>query len=72
MRSCKECVYWKKEADGKGLQGECRRHAPQAIPGAIMPTMPLGSARKTRWALTLADDFCGEFAAALPQQHKKR
>lgn len=49
--TCDECKHWK-GPDEHG-RGECRRYAPR--PSRRMERMPA-------WPLTVAQDWCGEFA----------
>lgn len=49
-RRCLDCGYWKDNEDGSG---ECRFNAPASYFG--------DEVARTRWPLTLADEWCGRF-----------
>lgn len=57
---CGHCIFWFCNSLGSdGYEGECRRHAPQAMMAA--ETLK-GQKQKTRayWPRTVFDDWCGE------------
>lgn len=54
--ACQKCAFWKPTVDAKG---ECRRNAPQSVVFAVDETTQF----ETRFPLTEADDWCGEFKA---------
>ena len=53
---CETCTYWQAKAD---TTGECRRHAPQTIAFTVDDDVRFES----RFPLTKAADWCGDFAA---------
>ena len=54
--TCAKCAYW----NAKGTDdGECRRQPPQAISFKVNEEVKF----ETRFPMTAADDWCGEFSA---------
>lgn len=59
---CGTCRYWdQEEFVTPEDQGICRRHAPAAVAGD--PDDPDRYEQFPRWPLTLASEWCGEWAA---------
>jgi len=54
--ACAKCAYWKATADNEGV---CRRQPPQAITFEVDDEVKF----ETRFPVTAADDWCGEFKA---------
>jgi hypothetical protein len=54
---CSACKHWSHEASAQ--QGECRRHAPQTL----VFTLDDKTQFESRFPLTNAIDWCGEFEA---------
>ncbi len=54
--TCAACTYWNAESSGKG---ECRRQPPQAISFKVGEDVRF----ETKFPVTSASDWCGEFAA---------
>ncbi len=54
---CESCTYWQQKADASA--GECRRHAPQTIAFTVDESVKFES----RFPLTKASDWCGDYAA---------
>lgn len=54
---CSACKHWSHEA--RATQGECRRHAPQTLVFTIDDKTKFES----RFPVTQATDWCGEFEA---------
>ena len=59
-RRCANCVYWDEQTStGPTPEGFCRCHAPRPR------TYRAGHDEEYRaWPLTLADEWCGEFAGS--------
>jgi len=55
-KTCSACAYWK---DTDGTQGECRVRPPQAMAFTIDHETKF----ETRFPVTKAEDWCGEFRA---------
>lgn len=53
---CEACTYWQASS---GSAGECRRHAPQTIAF----TVDEGVKFESRFPLTKALDWCGDYQA---------
>lgn len=56
-KTCQACAYWKKTSDA---QGECRVQPPQAIAFQVDEETRV----ETRFPVTEASDWCGEFEKA--------
>ena len=54
---CASCTYWEAKA---GTSGECRRHAPQTIAFTVDTDVKFES----RFPLTKASDWCGDYSKA--------
>lgn len=57
--TCDTCDFWIEQPDiscKDGMLGQCRAKSPEAMMGDHRPI--------TRWPLTLAQDFCGEYSLA--------
>lgn len=52
---CAACKHWSHEANAE--QGECRRHAPQTL----VFTIDAETKFESRFPVTNASDWCGEF-----------
>jgi len=55
---CQSCTYWQAKADTS--TGECRRHAPQTVAFNVDD----GVKFESRFPLTKAADWCGDYAKA--------
>ncbi len=55
-QTCTSCRHWKNLSSG---EGECRRRPPQAITFTINDEVRF----ETRFPMTRAQDWCGEYAA---------
>lgn len=53
---CENCNYWNAKASA---EGECRRHAPQTIAFTVDDSTKFES----RFPVTKAADWCGDFSA---------
>jgi hypothetical protein len=53
--TCADCKHWSNQA--KASEGECRRHAPQALVFVIDAKTKFES----RFPATQAGDWCGDF-----------
>jgi hypothetical protein len=53
---CQVCAFWK---NSEPTQGECHRHAPQAIVFNVDGSLKFES----RFPQTAAEDWCGDFSA---------
>jgi len=53
---CTNCQHWEKKTENSG---ECRRHAPQTIAFQVDADTKIES----RFPMTAAEDWCGDFAA---------
>lgn len=56
-KACGACTYWKDTGNG---EGECHRHAPQAIAFNVDDQLKVES----RFPSTTKDDWCGDFEPA--------
>ncbi|NJM37945.1 MAG: hypothetical protein HC845_08885 [Akkermansiaceae bacterium] len=57
VHACSACQHWSNEASSE--KGECRRHAPQAF----VFTIDSKTKFESRFPVTNASDWCGEFQA---------
>lgn len=53
--TCSSCKHWSNQANAS--QGECRRHAPQALVFVI----DAQTKYESRFPATKAEDWCGDF-----------
>ena len=54
VMSCSGCKFWQKEPESKD-EGYCHRYAPK----------PAEKGAPTRWQLTMAADWCGDFQGVM-------
>lgn len=56
IKTCESCAYWNSTA---AAEGECRRQPPQAISFRVDEQTRF----ETRFPVTQASDWCGEYSA---------
>lgn len=54
--TCSQCNHWKATS---AAEGQCRRNPPQAVSFKVDDEVKF----ETRFPVTAADDWCGEFTA---------
>jgi hypothetical protein len=57
IKTCSACKYWNKQSDA---EGECRVRAPQTMVFKVDEETRF----ETRFPVTKAEDWCGEFEEA--------